>query len=35
MRRLLREILDAIVVGIIVTAALREWWERHCEARHG
>jgi hypothetical protein len=35
MRRLLHEILDAIVVGIIVSAALGEWWERRMERHHG
>lgn len=36
MRRLLLEILDAIIIGIIVAAAWSEWLDRHRERlQHG
>jgi hypothetical protein len=39
MRRLMRDLIDAVIMGIIVSAALQEWWERHLihkfEAEHG
>jgi hypothetical protein len=34
-RRLVREILDAIVVGIIVSAAIGAWWDRRLERKYG
>lgn len=36
MKRLLRDLVDALIIGFCLDAALREWWERHlirkCEA---
>ena len=39
MKRILRDLIDAVIIGICLDAALRSWWERHelrrLEARHG
>ena len=32
MRRFVADIFEAIVIGILLSGALHEWWERH-EAR--
>ena len=29
MRRVIRELIDAVIIGVCLTAAAREWWERH------
>ena len=32
MRRFLADVAEAIIIGILLSGALHEWWERH-EAR--
>ena len=33
MRRFLADVAEAIIIGILLSGALHQWWERHEERR--